>query len=87
MSRLFRVAVPDEVALEFHDLEVIVIHLRNQAHCVVADGQLSELVREIHFLQLHFVSSHNGKFTGKPISSGDPVDRLVYARHGRELMG
>jgi hypothetical protein len=65
------VAVPDEVPFEFYDFEIIVIHLRDQAHCVVAYGQPSELVRQLIFSS--FISSPRitrwlpVQITGSPI--------------------
>ena len=54
-----RVAVPEEVASEFHDFELVVVHLGDHTHCIVASGQLSELVRNVDFLRCHSFASHN----------------------------
>ena len=57
----FRVAVPDKVTFELHDFKLVIVHLGDQTHCIVARGQLRELVRKIDLLYFHLLSSLTGK--------------------------
>jgi hypothetical protein len=58
------VTVPHEVTLEPHDLDLVVVHLGDNAHRIVTGLKLPELLGEVDLFCFHFISfGQNNNYT------------------------